>query len=136
MFIGAGIHRMLARITNRINPDQTHQSDLSLHCFSRHFWQATRIQVFYHLLYHICLAIRKLFSKNLSFWIKSLWASSILDKVFIRGSSNKEWDFFYSAVILHARLMKFLSKLARLFGCSQVPYFTFYIVPTVVARQH
>ena len=54
----------------------------------------------------------------------------------IRGSSNKEWDFFYSAVNLHARLMKFLSKLACLFGCSQVPYSMFYIVPTFVARQH
>ena len=37
---------------------------------------------------------------------------------------------------LHARIMKFLSKLACLFGCSHVPYSTFYIVPTVVARQH
>ena len=37
---------------------------------------------------------------------------------------------------LHARLMKFLSKLARLFDCSHVPYSTFYIVPISVARQH
>ena len=25
----------------------------------------------------------------------------------IRGSSNKEWDFFYGAVNLHAKLMKY-----------------------------
>ena len=54
----------------------------------------------------------------------------------IRGSSNKEWDFFYSAVNLHARVMKSRLKLARLFGCSQEPYLMCYIVPTFVARQH
>ena len=45
-------------------------------------------------------------------------------------------ETFFSAVSVHARLMKFLSKLARLFGCSRVPYSMFYIVPTFVARQH
>ena len=58
------------------------------------------------------------------------------DSDIVRGSSNKEGDFFYSAVRLHARLMNFLSKLARLFGCSGVPYSTFNIVPTFVAKQH
>ena len=52
----------------------------------------------------------------------------------LRGSSNKEWDFFYSALNLHARLMKSCSKLTHLFGCSRVPYLTCYVVPTVVAR--
>ena len=28
----------------------------------------------------------------------------------VRGSSNKEWDFFYSTVNLHARLMKSLQS--------------------------
>ena len=52
----------------------------------------------------------------------------------LRGSSNKE--FFYSAVNLHSRHMISRSKLARLFGCSHVPFSTHYILPTFVARQH
>ena len=54
----------------------------------------------------------------------------------LRGSSNKEWDFCYSAVNIHARLMKSPSTLARVFGFSHVPYSTCYIVPIFVARQH
>ena len=52
------------------------------------------------------------------------------------GHPIKNETFFYSALNLHARLMKFLSKLARLFGCSHVPYSRFYIIPTFVAMQH
>ena len=37
---------------------------------------------------------------------------------------------FNSAVNLHARLMKSRSVLARLLGCSHVPYLTCYIYPT------
>ena len=48
----------------------------------------------------------------------------------------KNETFFYSALNLHARLMKSCSKLAHLFGCSHVPYSKCYIVPTFVARQH
>ena len=74
---------------------------------------------------HFCIQLNKI-----------IWNCLCLKGRYIRGSSNKEWDFFYSAVNLHARLMKFLSMLTRLFGCSHVPYSTFYIVPTFVARQH
>ena len=36
---------MLVRIANREDPYQTasKQSDLDLHCLSRHFWQATSV---------------------------------------------------------------------------------------------
>ena len=54
----------------------------------------------------------------------------------LRGSSNKECDFFYSTVNLHARLMKSRSTLACLFGYSHEPYSLSYTVPTFVARQH
>ena len=37
---------------------------------------------------------------------------------------------FNSAVNLHARLMKSRSVLARLLGCSHIPYLTGYIYPT------
>ena len=60
----------------------------------------------------------------------------ILRSYCIQGSSNKEWDFCYSAVNYHARLMKYRCKVAPLFGCSHVPYSTCYIVPIFVARQH
>ena len=33
-------HKMLVRIASREEPDKT-ASDLGLHVFSRHFWQAT-----------------------------------------------------------------------------------------------
>ena len=54
----------------------------------------------------------------------------------LRGSSNKELDFCYSAVNLHARLTKVRSKLARLLGYSYELYSTCYIVQIFVARQH
>ena len=40
LIIRAGIHKTLARIPNRENPDQT------LHCLSRSFWQGASIQNF------------------------------------------------------------------------------------------
>ena len=44
------ILKMLVRITNREDPDQTasekKQSDLGLCCLSRHFWQTTRVKNF------------------------------------------------------------------------------------------
>ena len=40
----------------------------------------------------------------------------------IRGSSNKEWDFFYSAVNLHARLMKYHTYLVYPFGSSRATF--------------
>ena len=43
----AGIHKILVRIVNREDPDQTasqKQSDLCLHCLSRPFWQADSVQ--------------------------------------------------------------------------------------------
>ena len=43
--IRAGINKMLVRIANREDPDQT-QSDLGLHCLSRPFWLATSVQKF------------------------------------------------------------------------------------------
>ena len=52
------------------------------------------------------------------------------------GHPIKNETFFYSALNLHARLMKSCSKLAHLFGSSLVPCSTCYVVPTVVARQH
>ena len=36
------IHKMLARIANREDPE----SDLGLHCLSRPFWQATSVRNF------------------------------------------------------------------------------------------
>ena len=41
----------------------------------------------------------------------------------IRGSSNKEYDFFYSTVNFHARLMKSRPKLACLFWLSTCTIF-------------
>ena len=44
LVIRAGIHKMLARIANREDPDETaskKQSHLGLPCLSRPFWQAT-----------------------------------------------------------------------------------------------
>ena len=43
--IRAEFHRILVRIANREDPDQT-QSDLGLHCSPRPFWQATSIKNF------------------------------------------------------------------------------------------
>ena len=45
----AGIHKMLLRIANREDHNQTaslEQSDLGLHCLSRPFWKATSTQNF------------------------------------------------------------------------------------------
>ena len=47
----AGIHKLLVRIANREDPDQTasfemKQSDLGLTCLSMPFWQATNVQTF------------------------------------------------------------------------------------------
>ena len=44
MFIRARIHKMIVRIANREDPDQT--ADLGLHCSSRPFWQTTSVQNF------------------------------------------------------------------------------------------
>ena len=46
LVIGPGIHKMLVRIANREDPDQTasmKQSDLRLACLSSSFLQATSI---------------------------------------------------------------------------------------------
>ena len=46
LVIKAGIHKMLVRIRNREDPDQTASSeaaDLGLPCLSRSFWQATSV---------------------------------------------------------------------------------------------
>ena len=43
-------------------------------------------------------------------------------RLWIRGSSNKEWDFFYGAVNLHARLMKYQTYLDCPFGSSRVTF--------------
>ena len=40
----------------------------------------------------------------------------------IRGSSNKEWDFFYGAANLHARLMKYHIYLECPFGSSRATF--------------
>ena len=40
----------------------------------------------------------------------------------IRGSSNKEWDFFYGAVTLHAKLMKYHTYLVCPFGSSRATF--------------
>ena len=40
----------------------------------------------------------------------------------VRGSSNKEWDFFYGAVNLHARLMKYHTYLVCPFGSSRATF--------------
>ena len=51
--IRVGIHRMVIRIANRKDPDQTalkKQSDLCLLCLSRHFWQANSVlEILKHL---------------------------------------------------------------------------------------
>ena len=65
--------------------------------------------------------------------VTALWS---LSKTHLRGSSNKEWDFCYSAVNLHAIRRKSHSKLAGFFGFSHVPHSMCYIVPIFVARQH
>ena len=41
---------------------------------------------------------------------------------YIRGSSNKEWDFFYGAVKLHPRLMKYHTYLVCPFGSSHATF--------------
>ena len=55
LVIRARIQKMLAKIAKREDPDQTvqtwirvlkKQSDTSLHCLSRPFWQATSVQNF------------------------------------------------------------------------------------------
>ena len=38
--ISAGIHKMLVRIANRVDRDQTASSDMGLYCLSRPSWQA------------------------------------------------------------------------------------------------
>ena len=43
--IMSGIHKMLVRIANREVHDQI-QSDVGLHCLSRPFWQALKVQNF------------------------------------------------------------------------------------------
>ena len=42
----AGIHKILVRIANREDSDQTASSDLGLPCLSRPFWQATLVRDF------------------------------------------------------------------------------------------
>ena len=40
----AGIHKIIVRIANKADPNQT-ASDLGLLCFSRPFWQATYYKI-------------------------------------------------------------------------------------------
>ena len=72
-----GIHKMLVRIANREDPDQTasfqKQSDLGLHCLSRHFLQATNVQKF-RIFTRKCSKIPNTFpflfsNKLLVFWV-------------------------------------------------------------------
>ena len=52
----AGIHKMLVRIANGEDPDQTQkQSDLGLRCLSRLFGTQLLIEISKHLQYHLCL---------------------------------------------------------------------------------
>ena len=68
--------------------------------------------------------------------LKLLYITSTQMTYNARGPPNKNETCFYSTVNVHSRLMKYCSKLARLFGCPYVPYSTCYIAPTFVARQH
>ena len=43
---------------------------------------------------------------------------------------------FSTEQLIHTQDMKSLTKLARLFGCSHVPFSTGYIAPDFVAGQH
>ena len=52
----AGIYKMLVRIANREDPDQT-ASDLGLHCLSMLFWQATSVQSFRTFTVPMCFII-------------------------------------------------------------------------------
>ena len=45
LVIRAGIHKMLIRIANREDPDQK-QSDVSLSCLSKPFWQTPSVPNF------------------------------------------------------------------------------------------
>ena len=46
LVIRAGIYKMLVRIANRGDLDQTALSDLGLHCLSWHLWPASNVQNF------------------------------------------------------------------------------------------
>ena len=50
LFIRDGIHKILVRIANREDPDQTASSEAVLSgsalFVSRHFWQATSVRIF------------------------------------------------------------------------------------------
>ena len=45
VLFGAGINKVLRRIANREDLDQT-ESDLGLHCLTKSFWQANSVQNF------------------------------------------------------------------------------------------
>ena len=48
---------MLVRKANREDPDQTKQSDLSLHCLSRPFGRQLLLEILEHLTYTYQLAV-------------------------------------------------------------------------------
>ena len=62
MVIRAGIHKMLVRIANREDPDQTaSQSDLHLGCLSMPIWQASSVQNFKIFTVHVIFMRKSLY---------------------------------------------------------------------------
>ena len=63
LVIRIGIHKMLVRIANRKDPDQTASEEAvwsGLHCLSRHFWQATSVRNFRTFtIVTLCLLVAK-----------------------------------------------------------------------------
>ena len=53
---------MLVRIANREDPDQTKQSDLSLHCLSRPFGRQLLLKILEHLTYTYQLTVNNSFA--------------------------------------------------------------------------
>ena len=60
----AGIHKILVKMPNREDPDQT-ASDLGLFCLSRPFWQETSVKKFIEFTVYMYNSIFLFFSKKI-----------------------------------------------------------------------
>ena len=95
LVIRAGIHKMLVRISNSEDPDQTVSSDLGLYCLS---WQRSSVRNFRTTTVHL-YSLSKIILSSLHFVFIIQSSSLLSNQVYILYSLSNQVYIVYSLSI-------------------------------------
>ena len=91
----------------------------SLSLVARNSFHYANMSVQYTAVFHV---YKNDYFQLIIFYNFLIFAQNIDCRYTLRGSSNKEWDFFHGAVNLHARLLKYHTYLVHPLGSSRVTF--------------